>query len=247
MMQRRLNFDGIENLRDLGGYTTAHGRQTRWRSFLRANHFQAWTTQAQQALIEYGVKVVIDLRAPSELESMPNTFASSSQVTYLNLPLMPRELYIGTTFQTLINTMQDPYEMYVFMLEECKTPIGEIFTAIATHNTQTTLFHCHAGKDRTGIVAALLLSLAGVDDEVIAQEYALTGEYLSEGITRERLQAQDRGEDMNRFDLLASTPKQSMQTTLDYLRDHYTDAPTYLQTCGVSDTHLDVLRTLIVE
>lgn len=246
-MQRRLTLDSIENIRDLGGYSTSNGKQTRWRSFLRADHYRSWTPATCQALIDYGVKLVIDLRAPHETISLPNSFADSEQVTYLNLPFMPNEVQSGIPFQTLLNRLEDPHEMYAFMLDECKTPIGEIFTAIATHNTPTTLFHCHAGKDRTGVIAALLLSLAGVDDDAISQDYALTGDYLSERLTNERVQAVAMGEDMRRHDALSITPLQSMRTTLGYLRDRHTDTPAYLQACGVSNDHINVLRALMTE
>jgi protein-tyrosine phosphatase len=132
------------------------------------------------------------------------------------------------------------------MLEECKTPIGSIFTAIAAHHLPTTLFHCHAGKDRTGIIAALLLSLAGVDDDAIAQDYALTGEYLTERTERERARAGAMGEAMTRFDILFASTEQSMRISLGHLRERHGDTQTYLRACGVSDAHIKVLREMLI-
>lgn len=246
-MQRRLMLDSIENIRDLGGYPTPYGGQTRWRAFLRADHIQTWTAETRAALVDYGVKLVIDLRAPHETESSPNSFANSGQVRYLNLPLMENEVHDGQVFQNLANTMQDNHEMYRFMLDECQSSIGKIFTSIAEQHTPTILFHCHGGKDRTGLVAALLLSLAGVSDDSIAADYALTTDYLHEYMTKARAEALATGEDMTRFDLLEIAKPQSMHTTLDYLRVHFTDAQTYLKTCGVSSAHLDQLRTLLIQ
>lgn len=252
MNQRRLMVDSIENIRDLGGYSTANNTQTRWRSFVRADHFQAWTPKTQQTLIEYGVKLVIDLRAPHEAKAQPNSFAGSGHVTYLNLPLMPDEVHSGDRFQGLLNTLQDNAEMYIFMLDECKLPIGGIFTAMATHHLPTTVipttvFHCHAGKDRTGIIAALLLSLAGADDAAIAKDYALSGEYLSEHLKKLRAESLARPDDTMRYNVLDTVTEDSMLTTLRHLRERHGDTPAYLRACGVSDAHIDVLRDMLID
>jgi protein-tyrosine phosphatase len=246
-MQRRLMVDSIENIRDLGGYSTANGKQTRWKSFLRADHFQAWTPETRQTLVDYGVKLVIDLRAPHELEQHPNSFSQSGQITYLNLPLLPDELDLSPRFRKLRDEMADNHEMYVFMLEESKSNVGSILTTMATHNTQTTLFHCFAGKDRTGIIAALLLSLADVDDASISTDYALTGDYLADRIANVVANADKFGADPARIALLFASTPHSILNTVQYLREKYGTIPNYLQTCGVSDTHINTLRTLMVE
>jgi protein-tyrosine phosphatase len=246
-MQRRLIVDSIENIRDLGGYSTATGGQTRWKSFLRADHFQSWTPETRQALVDYGVKLVIDLRAPHELKIHPNSFSQSEQITYLNLPLLTDELDLHPRFRKLRDEMTDNHEMYVFMLEESKHNVGNIFTTIATHNAQTTLFHCFAGKDRTGLVAALLLNLADVEDNTISEDYALTGEYLTDRIAQVIENAAKQGEDAARLALLFASTPHSILNTIQYLREQYGTIPNYLQACGVSDVHINTLRALMVE
>ncbi len=245
--QRRLIFDTIANARDLGGCSVGgNGQHTRWRTFVRADHFQSWSEATRQALIDYGVKLVIDLRAPHELQRMPNSFATSQEITYLNIPLLTDELDLSPHFQALRMKMADNHEMYAFMLNESKPQIGKIFTAMATHNVPT-LFHCYAGKDRTGIITALLLSLANADHEVIAHDYSLTGEYLVEHIAEQRTAALAAGMDIERFDVWFASTTQTMVTTLSHIQESHGGARAYLSACGVSDEHIDTLRAMLVE
>lgn len=214
---------------------------------MRADHFQPWTTDTQQALIEYGVKLVIDLRSHHEAQAYPNSFVGSGHVMYLNFPLMPEEVHSEGRFRTLLSTLEDNAEIYTFMLDECKAPIGSVFTAMATHHLPTTLFHCRAGKDRTGIIAALLLSLAGADDAAIAKDYALSGEYLGERLKKLQAETPAKPDDSMRYAVLDTVTEGSMLTTLRHLRDHHGDTPAYLRACGVSDAHIDVLREMLIE
>ena len=245
-MQRRLLIENIDNIRDLGGYPAAAGQQTRWQTFVRADHFQVWTDTTQQALVDYGVRLVLDLRDPHEIQEMPSEFATSSHVVYVNTPLLTDEIHLSRRFRLLVHNMLDHYEMYRFMLDECQPQIGNIFTTIASQHTATTLFHCVAGKDRTGIVAALLLSLAGVSEDLIAQDYSLSREYLNDYFIKRRAKAAATGADMARFDQLHTYAPQTMLSTLAHLREHYHSVPDYLRTCGVSDEHLSLLRGVLL-
>jgi protein-tyrosine phosphatase len=245
-MQRRLILDTIENARDLGGCTIANGQQTRFRAFVRTDHFQAWSETTRQNLVDYGVKLVIDLRDPYEIKEAPNMFTDSQHVIYINMPIMGDEVHLSEQFQTLEDGLHEHFEMYQFFLDTCSTQIGKIFTTIATHNT-TTLFHCHAGKDRTGVIAAILLSLAGVPDEAIAADYALTGEYLVDRFAQRRAAALERGEDMARFEIMHAYSPETMRKTLNHLRQRYGSIPDYLRASGVSDAHIAQLQTMLVE
>ncbi len=246
-MQRRLILDTIENARDLGGYPTTDGKQTRWRVFVRTDHFQAWSQNTQQMLVDYGIKLIIDLRDPYEIQDLPNAFAESQHVHYVNAPVLTDEVHLSERFRTLEDGMHGHHEMYQFMVDECSAQVGKIMTTIATYHTQATLFHCHAGKDRTGLVAALLLSLAGVSDEIIAQDYALTGEYLVERFAQRRANALAAGDDMARFEIMHAYAPETMLTTLNYLRERYGSIPDYLRACDVSEAHIATLRTMLVE
>jgi protein-tyrosine phosphatase len=247
VMQRRIILDSAENARDLGGYLTTNGTQTRWKSFVRTDHLQAWTPETQQAFLDYGVKLIIDLRDPYELHEHPSNFCESPHVTYLNVPVFTDELHLSERFQTMEDSMTDRALMYKFVVDECGTQLGSVLTTIASYNAQTTLFHCFAGKDRTGLIAALLLSLADVPDNLIAEDYELTKNYLAERLTQWRANAIARGDNIERFDLIHTYAPRIMLETLQYIREQHDTIPNYLRTCGVSDDHLDVLRGMLIE
>src|SRR5688500_17816224 len=88
---RQLSWEACYNVRDLGGYATADGGVTRWRAFVRAGSLYRLTPAGRAALLDYGVRTIVDLRRASELEHYPNPFAQQSEDAnppiYLNLPL----------------------------------------------------------------------------------------------------------------------------------------------------------------
>jgi protein-tyrosine phosphatase len=247
VMQRRLILDNVENCRDLGGYPTANGQQTRWRSFVRTDHLQLWTAETQWGFIDYGVQLVIDLRDNFEILEHPSVFAQSDEVKYINAPLMTDAVHLGEDFQTVVHNMNSFSDMYQFWVDHCRPQIGSILTTIATHHAQTTLFHCHSGKDRTGLIAALLLNLAGVSDDLIAQDFALTSEYLAERFAQRRARALAAGEDMERFERFHDYSPQTILTTMDYIRKQHGSIPDFLRACGVSDAHMNMLCGMLTE
>jgi protein-tyrosine phosphatase len=246
-MERRLILDSIENCRDLGGYPTDDGKQTRWRSFVRTDHRQSWTPETRWGFIDYGVQLVIDLRDNFEILEVPNTFAQSDDVKYINVPLMTDAVHLGDDFQAVVHNMNSLSDMYQFWIDNCRPQIGSILTTIATHHTQTTLFHCRSGKDRTGVIAALLLNLAGVSDDLIGQDFALTREYLAERFAEWRAAASAAGEDIRRVERFHDYTPQIILATMDYIRKQHGSIPDFLRVCGVSDAQMNKLHDMLIE
>ncbi|HYN18224.1 MAG TPA: tyrosine-protein phosphatase, partial [Actinomycetes bacterium] len=170
---RRLAWEGCLNARDLGGYATKDGRQTRWGAVVRSDSLAALSPAGRAALADYGVRAIIDLRLPHELERDPNPFAEPGDygVAYRNLSLIdPAAGFPPDTFTLAEN--------YLWMLDRFPVPFAEVMAAIADAPEGGVLIHCAAGKDRTGLISALLLALVEVPADTIADDYALTAEYL---------------------------------------------------------------------
>jgi protein-tyrosine phosphatase len=110
-----------------------------------------------------------------------------------------------------------------------------------------TLFHCAAGKDRTGLVAALMLALAGVPDDVIDADYAVSSELLAPRIAELRAEAIHNGEDMALFERRAACLPESMQEVLDGLRTQYGGAEGYLRHINLTDEEIGALKLRLVE
>ena len=92
--QRILDLDGAYEIRDTGGYATRDGRQTRWKTLRRSANLDQLTPESQQALIDYGVRTVIDLRKPSELELRPDVFAGSTKVNFRHHDMVGEDLHL---------------------------------------------------------------------------------------------------------------------------------------------------------
>ncbi|MCQ3929755.1 MAG: protein-tyrosine-phosphatase [Chloroflexi bacterium] len=243
-----LTVEGGFNMRDLGDYPTQDGRVLLSRKLIRSGNLADVTPSAQQYLIDYGVKTIIDLRDEWEVEQFPNPFAQSTAVRYLNLPL------IGKTMSQADNPIWKVeaknytvlHELYAKYLDRCQNQIGTIVTTVA-ESTFAILFHCFAGKDRTGIITALLLSAMGVQDDIIAEDYALTGSQITHLVTLWRDDALQSGEDMQDFERDMGSNTDTMLGMLGYLKQQYGGAVNYLYRCGVSEGQLERLQTQCIQ
>lgn len=244
-MSDHLNLVGTYNIRDLGGYPVNWGT-TRQRVFIRAGNLDQLPLSSQQQLVDYGVKTVIDLRDEWEVQHYPNVFAQSQAVTYVNVPLLGNHLNSDDVWKAETENFQHLYELYGRYLDHCQTQIRTIISTIAENNPAA-LFHCYAGKDRTGIIAALLLGLAGVPDQIIAYDYAQSKPQIEHLIAEWRNYAVQYGKDMKNFDRDVASEETTMLAMLDHLKHRYGGVTGYLQTCGITDRQLTHLQLLLVQ
>lgn len=237
---RRLPIPGTFNLRDVGGYPTADGGETRWRTLFRADSLHRLPLPAQRELLAYGVRTVLDLRRDVEVERWPNVFASSPEVDYLRVDLAPLG---GVT-----EISESPLEsIYRAILDYRQDEIRQIMRCLAASGFPAVI-HCTAGKDRTGVVVALLLGLVGVSHETIAQDYALSGEYLGETYFNEaRERAALANVPWERYKLNLVCPPDYMRRTMAYVDARYGGVELYLRTTGLSEGDLYSLRAALVQ
>ncbi len=235
-LQRYLALEGSYNIRDIGGYSTLDGGQTRWRTVLRADSLHCLTPTSQQALLEYGVPTIIDLRRSSEALKKPNVFSIAPAATYRNIP------FFDDALLQELNQVKTLAGQYRVLIESCKNQIREIIEAIAAAKTAPIVVHCAAGKDRTGLIIALLLSVASVPAATIAADYALSEQYLAPLFAPELPQARERG-----IAHIFECREEIMLETLDYWRDRYGGATAYLQAIGIGRDRILHLRSLLVE
>ena len=228
MMQyeRHIRLEGAHNVRDLGGYPTAAGRTTRWRAFLRADALHGLTPADMQTLLDLGLRTIIDLRSDIEISRQPSAFIGHDAVRYHHVPLFDGLAPVDAMAQKM--TAFDLSTRYADAAEHCRPAISRVAAIIAMAEEGTVLFNCTAGKDRTGIVAAMLLSLAGVDNEEIATDYALTARIAGTLMEKLRAQAVARGlNEMVSSRLLSSEPA-AMLTFLRHMETRYGGFKNYL-------------------
>ncbi len=174
---RTLGLKTTVNLRDIGGYPTSDGRRVRWGRVYRSGTLNELSPEDVTALAGLGLTAICDLRTPEEVADSPDDMARFG-ATYQHLPVQVSRDSMGQLramlFQParLSDMMRSSYNDV--MLESNAGLIGGILRQMSDPANLPMLFHCTAGKDRTGVLAAVLLATLGVPDEVIAADYALS-------------------------------------------------------------------------
>ena len=233
----RLPLQAVENCRELGGYATNEGQQTAWRTFLRSSDLTNVTAEDVAFLQQYGLAHVMDLRAHDEITAAPNPFANVEDVTYTNVSLIQE--WVGNL--ALSDSEFTLGHLYVQMLQN-GDGIAQVLTTMSQQQG-VTLFHCAAGKDRTGVIAMLLLALAGVAKQDIISNYEVTHTNL---VTLREQFAHIRTQHPNiKPEMMYSKPEY-IEEAYDYIIATYGTVERYLQHIGMTDEAIAALRTRIV-
>jgi len=177
--RRLVDLDGCLNFRDLGGYPTQDGRRVRWRRLFRSDALHHMTPRdLQRVRDELRIRTVIDLRSSAERSGEPRTPLCAPPVREYHVPLFDRERSGSAPALPLD-------EIYFVLLQVAREPIARVVRLLA-ESREPALFHCAAGKDRTGLVAAVVLGALGVRDEHVIEDYAATRRSLEQIVERLR-------------------------------------------------------------
>jgi protein tyrosine/serine phosphatase len=230
-----LDWPDCLNARDVGGMPTTDGRAVSNAALIRADSLDRLTEAGVAAFRAADVSRVVDLRRPVEAATRPHPFRD--EAIYRNIPVQnpadPDHQWLTLA------------EIYLAMLDLRPTFFAAAVAAIADAPPGAVVVHCAGGKDRTGIVTAMALSVAGVDDETIAADYALSESRLAADNKAHLAAITDPAvrEVMRR---LQPTPASNMLTVLDRLNSKYDGAAGFLRTAGMSDAQLTALRKRLV-
>lgn len=171
---RRIVLEAVHNFRDLGGYPTADGRITKWRRVFRADGLQRLTSTDVANVKDLDVRTVIDLRSSDELRERGTFPVARHEVDFHHLPIIDATWDPEEADEMMHNEIEFLLAKYHVMLRDGGPRVGRALGIVSAVESGAVVFHCAAGKDRTGIVAALLLSGLGVSDEIIELDYALS-------------------------------------------------------------------------
>jgi protein-tyrosine phosphatase len=242
LKRRRLLWEGCINVRDLGGLPTCDGGETAWRRLVRADSLCSLTPAGCAALVDYGVRTVIDLRSAGELAWSKHPFADSSGVgdgpRYLSLPMLDEE---DPGAMAALEAAPSRRALNVVMLECFAARIAAVLRAMVQAEPGGVLFHCMGGKDRTGVIAALILSLAEVPAEAIAADYGAS-EVLNAAMLAQMLARTVSSAEQESLKQRFSSPPGEMLGTLAYLDIRWGGVAAYLRAIGLSDAELACLR-----
>ena len=241
---RALAWDGCLNVRDLGSLPTEDGARIVPGALVRGDNARRLSDAAWRAVVEHGVRTVIDLRFPEELAADPPGVLPIEVVHVSVLgradPAYAHEL--DARLASLPDEVAHTREAYLEFLERNRPAFGRAVSAAATAPPGGVLVHCMEGKDRTGLVVALLLRLAGVPPEEIAADYALSAERLAP-VFAPWLEAATDDAQRERRRRIASTPAAAMVEVLAELDRRYGTVEGYLRAAGVSDDELRAARS----
>ena len=240
--QRELGWEGILNARDLGGHRTEDGAETRYGSIVRADSVRRLTDAGWAALLDYGIRTVVDLRGDHEMdEDAP----AHIDVVVVHVPFMEandREFEeiqheVETAAEAAPDVATATRDVYLIFLEHFKKNVAAGIRAVAQAPTGGVVVHCAGGKDRTGLLTAFLLHLAGVDVEQIAADYALSEERLKPRHEEWFAQAETEAE-LERLRRIAQTPAESIVGVFEELERRYGSVDGYLRSGGLGDEDL---------
>lgn len=197
-----LDWPDCRNARDVGGLRTIDGRRVGFAALLRSDNHDRLTAAGVDLVRSFGISRILDLRAGWECDNFPSPFANDA--VYLNVPLTDPAHQDDTTVQ----------DTYLRLIDNGRGAVGAAVAAIADAPAGPVLVHCHAGKDRTGILVALALTASGVEPADVAGDYALSPD---------------------------SEPRHIMRL-LDHLTREYGGAAEYLREAGVTAIALRALQ-----
>ena len=182
--QRAAFLEGASNFRDLGGYS-AGNRQTVWRKLFRSQGLAQLTDSDLETLSEIGIKTVIDFRSDSEVESAPSRLPEGVKIVRLPIVASSPNDTVPSVMELMSRGELDSLQAIAYMEQanrgfaiESVPQYRDFFKTLLNPDAYPVVFHCAAGKDRTGFAAALVLSALGVDWNTIMDDYLLTNTYL---------------------------------------------------------------------
>lgn len=231
-----ITLENVVNIRDLGGYKTFDGKLTKHNIFYRSGNTDKSSKNDIKKLIEvYNVKTVIDLRNNEEIKQSPDKFAEIQEVNYINTPIEYSEC-----LEEFKSTDRGLAVLYYYILKEKKQVLKTVFDTIANANEGSILFHCTLGRDRTAMVAMLLLGLVGVNRNDIIQNYTVSYDLIKDlDIIKRDLVYYGKRKTI--------TLPEYIESAMDFIKNDYNTFENYLLDCNVSKNNLIKIKNRFIQ
>lgn len=238
---RHIALEGAVNFRDLGGYETTDGRRVRWRTLFRADGLSGLTQTDRGVIRQLGIATVVDLRTSAELEGG-------------RFPV--EEIPVDFHHVPLLDTVPDPDSFdltpgmlaaqYETIAADAAPQIGRILGLVASEETHPVIIHCTAGKDRTGVLVAVLLGVLGVPDETIVEDYALSAGAMAH-LRAKLIERHPEGREViERADGVFSAAPANITNLLEVLRTRYGSITAYARAAGAGPDVVAALRSVLL-
>lgn len=239
---RPLDWPACYNARDLGGHITGDGGRIRPRAIVRSDCLSRLTADGRWIVRSFGARTVVDLRSRAEIALDPSPFAADAEIGYVHVPIIDDATGIEITATRAARSAR---EIFLHMLVRSRGSMARVMRAVARAPRGAVVIHCHAGKDRTGFVVAMLLALAGVPQDAIAADYATSDRYLTPLFERKtaRLAPDER---LRAAWAMRSDPHTVLEA-LDVVERDHGGVEAYLRASGVMKEHIRSIRGRLLE
>ncbi len=226
LASRHIHLTGAHNFRDFGGYRNLDGQQLPWRRYFRSDNLATLTHDDFRILSDLGISRVFDLRRDQERQESVTTLPFDSKIEIVEVPINSHiigfEDALGAIFEGKVAriTANDMAEMYKDIIANHLNEIQEVVCAILSHDADSVLVHCTAGKDRTGLTVAMVQFALGVSSDDVIYDYLLSNRYrtpIRMAQLRERFRLS--GVDIEDFKPYLSAPYIALQAVLDRIQE----------------------------
>jgi protein-tyrosine phosphatase len=241
--ERLIALEGAVNFRDLGGYPAEGGMRTRWRVLFRADGLGDLTEADLEVLRSLGIRTVVDLRSGDELER-GRYDVDAHPVAFHHFPIIER-LPDPEEFDRRPGLLGSQYQE---MLRDAGPQIVAALEVLAAPDALPAVFHCSAGKDRTGIMAGILLRLLGVSVADVVEDYAISDAAMRRMLSTSVVRSKEAAEVLARYPsaMLGADPG-NMARFLERIETQHGSMAAFVASIGVERVVVERLRTSLLE
>ncbi len=243
----RLPLEGTSNTRDIGGYVAENNKFFKWKKILRSDCMSKITENDKGYLInKYKLKKIIDLRSPAEISIVENALAKDERVQYINISLADE---IDPNKPLNLENLHDNFlrDFYINILENKQSNVKDVIKEIIDlEDDSSVLFHCTAGKDRTGVISMLLLGICGVERQDISTNYMQTATNLKYNnhfveSNKRLIKKYDKKQGENLIKKIIGSNEEYIEDTYDRLIEKYGTFKDYFLHIGITKDEIDKL------
>jgi protein-tyrosine phosphatase len=252
--ERYIPLEGTFNFRDLGGYETTSGLRVKWGLLFRSDNLARLSDADLIRLQEMGLKTAIDLRASAEMASSPDRLPEDGSIQHIHLPIKDDEFDATTRFEQIKKgdidwlTLEFMVNGYINNVDMYAPHWGRAIDSLARSGNRPLVFHCTAGKDRAGTLAALVLLTLGVPEQTVIYDHGLSNTYIGNVIKKVYDYLKSYDIDTSRLDPYFFAPRECIVALLDHFRTEYGSAENYLRKkAGVKKDTLALLKNELLE
>ena len=232
--ERRIVFDGAANFRDIGGYPTNRRKRVKWRKVFRSGNLASLTDKDHRILRGIGIQSICDFRSAEEVARQPNRLPEKTSLQYLHLPIVNKTMEPTEAVTRIMKgdigwfTQDFMVNAYIEKIEEFPDVWRLFFKYLCRQSFRPLLFHCTAGKDRTGVCAALILLSLGVSEKWVIHDHALSNIYNAKQTQKIQDNLRKVGVDPEKLMDYLTAPKSAIVAVIEHINSKYGSAKDYL-------------------